>query len=179
MDVDEQPLRIMADSNILIAGVLKPRWFFEFLGHAIRGDFQLVLAPQTVAEVLRWAEAKGGRRQRALEFFLAVCRFELAPDPSPEEVQANTALVRDVTDVPVALSAIKARVDYLVTNDDDFHAEDTRAELERQGIQVMLVGTFLAEVLGWRSRELEAIRHREWSDLLSPPPLDSVHTERG
>ncbi len=47
----ERPLRVMADSNILIAGVLKPRWFFEFLGHAMRGDFQLVLAPQTVAEV--------------------------------------------------------------------------------------------------------------------------------
>lgn len=122
MDVDEQPLRVMADSDILIAGVLKPRWFFEFLSHAIRGDFQLVLAPQTVAEVLRWAETKGGRRKDALEFFLARCRFELAPDPSPEEVQTHTALVRDVTDVPVALSAIKARVDYLVTNDDDFHA---------------------------------------------------------
>ena len=97
--------------------------------------------------------------------------------PGPAEVQAHTALVRDVTDVPVALSAIKARVDYLVTNDDDFHAEDTRAELERQGIQVTLVGTFLAEVMGWQSRELEAIRHREWSDLLSPPPLDSTPVE--
>ena len=177
MDVDEQPLRVMADSNILIAGVLKPRWFFEFLSHAIRGDFQLVLAPQTVAEVLRWAETKGGRRKDALEFFLARCRFELAPDPSPEEVQTHTALVRDVTDVPVALSAIKARVDYLVTNDDDFHAEDTRAELERHGIQVTLVGTFLAEVMGWQSRELEAIRHREWSDLLPLPPSDSTPME--
>lgn len=56
----ERPLRVMADSNIIIAGVLKPRWFFEFLGHAIRGDFQLILAPQTVAEVLRWAKVKGG-----------------------------------------------------------------------------------------------------------------------
>jgi len=160
----------MADSNILIAGVLKPRWFFEFLGHAIRGDFQLVLAPQTVAEVSRWAETKGGHRQSALQFFLAACGFELAPDPSPEEVQANATLVRDMTDVPVALSSIRARVNYLVTNDDDFHAEDTKAELERHGIQVMLVGTFLAEVMGWQSRELEALRRREWSDLLRPPP---------
>jgi predicted nucleic acid-binding protein len=179
MDVDERPRRVMADSNILIAGVLKPRWFFEFLGHAFRGDFQLILAPQTVAEVLRWAEAKGGRRQDALEFFLATCRFTLAPDPSPEEVQANTTLVRDVTDVPIVLSAIKARVDYLVTNDDDLHAEYTRAELERHGIQVVLVGTFLAEVMGWQSKELEAIRYREWSDLLPPSPLDSVHIARG
>ena len=177
MDVDEQPRRVMADSNVLIAGVLKPRWFFEFLSHAIRGDFQLILAPQTVAEVLRWAETKGGRRKDALEFFLVTCRFELAPDPGPAEVQAHTALVRDVTDVPVALSAIKARVDYLVTNDDDFYAEDTRAELKGHGIQVMLVGTFLAEVMGWQGRELEAIRHREWSDLLPLPLSDSTPME--
>ena len=162
----ERPLRVMADSNILIAGVLKPRWFFEFLGHAMRGDFQLVLAPQTVAEVLRWAEKKGGYRRSALEFFLATCRFELAPDPTPEEVQANATLVRDVTDVPIALSAIKAQVDYLVTNDDDFHAESTREPLGKHGIQVMLVGTFLAEVMGWERERLEAIRHREWSDVI-------------
>ena len=164
----ERPLRVMADSNIIIAGVLKPRWFFEFLGHAIRGDFQLILAPQTVAEVLRWAKVKGGCRRGAVEFFLAACRFELAPAPSTEEVQANADLVRDATDIPVALSAIKARPDYLVTNDEDFHAEKTEAALKKQGVQVMRVGMFLAEVMGWKSRELEAIRLREWAETLSP-----------
>jgi len=158
----------MADSNIIIAGVLKPRWFFEFLGHAIRGDLQLVLAPQTVAEVLRWAEIKGGYRRGAIEFFLATCRFELAPAPGVEEVQANADLVRDATDVPIALSAIQSRVKYIVTNDEDFHAEETRDALEKHGVQVMRVGTFLAKVMGWKSRELEAIRLREWADVLLP-----------
>lgn len=162
----EQSLRVMADSNIIIAGVLKPGLFFEFLGHAIRGDFQLVLAPQTVAELLRWAEVKGGYRRGAVEFFLATCQFELAPAPSVEEVQPNADLVRDVTDVPVALSAIKARPDYLVTNDEDFHTERTKTVLKKQGVQVMRVGTFLAEVMGWKSRELEAIRLREWAEML-------------
>ena len=164
----ERLLRVMADSNIVIAGVLKPRWFFEFLGHAIRGDFQLVLASQTVAEVLRWAEVKGGYRRGAVEFFLAACRFEMAPAPSTEEVQANADLVRYATDVPVALSAIKARPDYLVTNDEDFHAEKTKAALKKQGVQVVHVGTFLAEVMGWKSPDLEAIRLREWAETLLP-----------
>jgi len=166
MGVAEQPLRVMADSNIIIAGVLKPRWFFEFLGHAIHRDFQLVLAPQTVAEVLRWAEVKGGNRRGAVEFFMAACRFELAPSPSVEKVQANADLVRDLTDVPVALSVIKARPDYFVTNDEDFHTERTKVALEKQGVQVMKVGTFLAEVMGWDSRELETIRLREWAEML-------------
>ena len=116
--------------------------------------------------MLRWAEVKGGYRRGAVEFFLATCQFELAPAPSVEEVQANADLVRDVTDVPVALSAIKARPDYLVTNDKDFHTERTKTVLKKQGVQVMRVGTFLAEVMGWKSRELEAIRLREWAEML-------------
>lgn len=103
-----------------------------------------------------------------MEFFLAACRFELAPAPSTEEVQANADLVRDATDIPVALSAIKARPDYLVTNDEDFHAEKAEAALKKQGVQVMRVGMFLAEVMGWKSRELEAIRLREWAATLPP-----------
>jgi len=104
--VADRPLRVMADANVLIAGVLKPRWFFEFLGHALRGDFELVLAPQTVAEALRRAETKGGQRQAALA---------------------------------------------------------------QHGIRVMLVGTFLSQALGWSGEALEAIRQREWSDLVPPP----------
>jgi len=170
----DRPLRVMADSNIIIAGILKPRWFFEFLGHAIRGDFQLVLAPQTVAEVLRWAKVKGGYRRGAVEFFLAACRLELAPAPSTEEVQANADLVRDATDAPVALSAIKAKPDYLVTNDEDFHAEKTDAALKKQGVEVVRVGTFLAKVMGWKSRELEAIRLREWAETLPSGLIPNV-----
>lgn len=46
---------------------------------------------------------------------LAISRFELAPDTTPEEVQAYADLVKDATDIPVALSAIKVGVNYAVT----------------------------------------------------------------
>ncbi len=32
--------RVMADSNVIIAGVLKPRWFHAFLRHALSGRFR-------------------------------------------------------------------------------------------------------------------------------------------
>lgn len=35
----EKPLRVMADANILVAGILFPRWFHEFLRHALSGLF--------------------------------------------------------------------------------------------------------------------------------------------
>jgi predicted nucleic acid-binding protein len=164
----KKPLRVMADANILVAGILFPRWFHEFLRHALKGDFKLVLSSQVIREA-RARMAKGSAAQRqALEQFLADCDYEEVPDPSREEVEHNLHLVRDQKDVPIALAAINAKVDYLVTNDKDLTAEDETTVTLRQKIQPMIVGKFLKEVMGWESEDLERIRKRNWSDL-SPP----------
>ena len=158
-------LRVMADTNILVAGILFPRWFHEFLRHALQGDFQLVLSPQVIREA-RARMARGTiAQQQALEQFLADCDYEEVPDPSPEEVECNLHLVRDPKDVPIALAAINAEVDYLVTNDKDLTAQDKTTATLRQKIQPMIVGQFLSEIMGWESEDLERIRKRNWSDL--------------
>jgi predicted nucleic acid-binding protein len=164
----KKPLRVMADANILVAGILFPRWFHEFLRHALKGDFKLILSSQVIREA-RARMAKGTAAQRqALEQFLADCDYEEVPDPSREEVERNLHLVRDQKDVPIALAAINAKVDYLMTNDKDLTAEDETTVTLRQKIQPMIVGKFLKEVMGWKSEDLERIRKRNWSDL-SPP----------
>jgi putative PIN family toxin of toxin-antitoxin system len=159
----EKPLlRVMADANILIAGILFPRWFHEFLRHSIRGDFKLVISMQTMREAQERMSHGTIAQQQALEQFLTECDYELVPDPSREEVEKNASLVRDPKDVPIVLAAINAGVDYLVTNDKDLTTKDeTTAEL-RKYIHPIQVGTFLREVMGWSSEELEAIRHRQW-----------------
>jgi predicted nucleic acid-binding protein len=43
-DKSDKTLRVMADTNVLISSILSPRWFYEFLRHALKGDFQLVLS---------------------------------------------------------------------------------------------------------------------------------------
>jgi predicted nucleic acid-binding protein len=160
-------LRVMADANVLISGILFPRWFHEFLRHALRGDFRLVLAAQTVREAGAWAAQATSAQRQALEQFLADCDYETVPDPSPEEVQRNAGLVRDPKDIPIALAAIDAQVDYLVTNDKDLTAQDETTATLRQRIQPIIVGRFLREVMGWESEALETIRKRNWSDLSS------------
>jgi predicted nucleic acid-binding protein len=158
-------LRVMADANILIAGILFPRWFHEFLHHALKGDFRLVLCPQVIREA-RQRMVEGTELQRqALEQFLADCDYEETPDPNKEEVKQNRHLVRDVKDVPLALAAIHAKVDYLVTNDKDLTAQDETTSALRQKIQPITVGQFLRHVMGWKSDDLEKIRKRTWSDL--------------
>jgi hypothetical protein len=52
--------------------------------------------------------------------FLDDCLLELIDNPSKQQVEQNRDLVWDETDVPVALTAINAGVDYFVTYDRDF-----------------------------------------------------------
>ena len=161
----EAELRVMADANILIAGIFYPRWFHEFLLHALRGDFRLVLPEQVIREA-RARMARGtAAQQQALEQFLTDCDYEEAPDPSREEVEHNLDLVRDPKDVPIALAAINAGVDYFVSNDTDFTDEDETTALLRRKMNPISIGRFLHEVMGWRSSDLEKIRNRNWSDL--------------
>jgi predicted nucleic acid-binding protein len=49
-DQRRHPLRVMADANVLIAGIFFPQWFHEFLRHALQGDFKLALSDQTIRE---------------------------------------------------------------------------------------------------------------------------------
>jgi len=65
--------------------------------------------------------------------------------------------VRDPKDTPIALAAIKAQVDYLVTNDKDLTAEDETTALLRTKIQPMTVGRFLKEVMEWSSRDFKSL----------------------
>ena len=69
--------------------------------------------------------------------------------------------MRDVDDVPVAVAAREAHVDYLVSEDKDFTEESATEEL-RKHITIMRPVIFLREVMGWSSQDLEEIRRREW-----------------
>jgi hypothetical protein len=100
------------------------------------------------------------------EMLMDLIGYELVDDPDPDEMEANAGLVRDKSDIPVALSAIKANVDYLVTADSDFTDVDASTEELRQKIRIARPGTFLREVMGWTSDDLAKIERREWSDLL-------------
>lgn len=158
-------LRVMVDANIVIAGIGWSRFPFEVLQHALRGDFQLVLSPFIIAE----ARAHLGRLfPDFLPHFEALISSEslkLVPDPDPEDVAANAALVRDPKDVPVALAAINGVVDYLVTQDRDFTDRDESTAALHQRLNILLPGTFLREHMGWTSEALEAIRMRNWQDI--------------
>ena len=50
MAPSQPELRVMLDANILIAGSVWPRWPYEVLQHALRGDFRLVLSEYVIQQ---------------------------------------------------------------------------------------------------------------------------------
>ena len=169
MGAGKAPRRVMVDANILIAGIAFPRWSYEILRHVLRGDIRLVLCPFIIAQATRHIQKTFPDHLDDFKRFLAYCNYESVPDPSPDEVAQHHDLVRDVTDVPVALAAIHAQVDYLVSEDKDLTDLDETTRELRKKIQPLIAGTFLRTVMGWKGEDIEYVRRRTWRDM--PPPL--------
>ncbi|HFE67130.1 MAG TPA: PIN domain-containing protein [Chloroflexi bacterium] len=155
----------MVDANILVSGSVWPRWPYEVLQHGLRGDFQLVLNQYVIEEARRTLLKRFPQHIEKFDFFLEVSQYELTSAPAKEQVLAHQNLVRDVTDVPVALAAINAEVDYLVSEDKDLTTQDETTAVLRSHINVLISGTFLRTVMGWNSEQLEQARGRNWRDL--------------
>ena len=161
-------IRVAIDTNILLSGIIWPRCPYAVLNHALAGDFQLVLPEIVILEARRHMERDFSAHQAHFENVLRMLPYELAPFPRPEAVSAAAALVRQVEDIPVALSVIAAKVDYFVTYDRDFTDEDDSTKRVRTAIPgIILPPVFLRDVMGWTSEELESIRGRTWADMPS------------
>jgi predicted nucleic acid-binding protein len=91
------------------------------------------------------------------EKLLRLLPYITIPDPSVEEVKQNLNLLRDESDIPVALSAIHGKADILVSADKDFTDVDETTELLRSKITIMKPGSFLKEVIGLTSEDLDKL----------------------
>lgn len=161
-------IRVAIDTNILLSGIIWPRWPYAILQHALAGEVVLVLPEIVILEARRQIERNFPDAQEQFERFLALVEFEMPPLPTANAVEAAAGLVRQTEDIPVALSVIAAAVDHFVTYDRDFTDDHESTAQVRAAIPgICLPPVFLRDVMGWTSEQLEAIRHRTWDELSS------------
>ena len=152
----------MVDTTVLLAGIIWPRFPYEVLQHALRGDFQLVLCPFVLTQAHRkFREIFPAFTDDFAEFLVDV-PYERVSDPISSSVLANQQLMRDITDTPIALAAINAQVDYFVSDDKDCTAPDQPIH---RNLSILQTGTFLNEVMGRNRDELDRIKRRTWADI--------------
>lgn len=164
-DMAAHKLRVALDANVLIAGILLPRWPHEVMRAALTDAFVLVLPAQVFAEAR--IHLTHPSQVEALEYFLRNCDYEELPIPSVDVVRQHVNVIRSEKDVPIALSLLHGNVDIFVTSDRDFTEPDATLPVFREQVQVMLPAVFLRKVLGWDYEALEAIRYRTWDQAVS------------
>ena len=156
-------LRVLVDANTLFSGCAWARFPYEVLRHAVVGDYRLVLSPQIITEAREALQAIAPHEERRLDEILSASGYESVDTPTQEDIIAHRTLVpRDPKDVHVALAAIKAKVDVLVSLDKDL---TTPGEPVHQYLKVLLPAVFLREHMGWNSEALEGIRKRTWAEV--------------
>jgi predicted nucleic acid-binding protein len=118
-------VRIFLDSNVLTAGIVST-WGLDkaVLSLCAARICRLVLAEAVREEVeenllIRLGEIESGEVNRVLDHYvhlIALMKPEVVPFPSHAEVRAGRHLIRHAADVPVLLSAIASRPDWLITH---------------------------------------------------------------
>jgi putative PIN family toxin of toxin-antitoxin system len=158
-------LRVMVDTNVLLSGIVWPRWPYEILRYARQSEIELVLCPFIVEQAYRNVQKYFPDSLLYLGEILALCNYTEVADPTLEEIEAHAGLMRDPTDIPIAVTAINSQIDYFITTDKDFTDKTLENAQLQAKLRILLPGTFLREVMGWTSEQLEALRGRQWEDL--------------
>jgi len=140
--------RIFVDSNVLIEGLFAP-WSASraILILARARVFRLVLSPYVEAEVeralldrLAQNEEEGSRLIDDYALALRLLDPERTERVTREEFNVHRPLIRHLNDVPVLVTAVKARPDWLVTSNTDHFNEEVAA---RTGLRIVEPSDFL------------------------------------
>ena len=150
MNPPTAPQRVFPDSNVLVEGLFAP-WSASraILILARARLFQLVLSPYVETEVERALlnrlardAAEGTRLIDDYALALALLAPERTERISPEEFAAHRAFIRHIHDVPVLVTALKARPDWFVTANTAHFTPEVAA---RTGLRIVTPHEFLTQ----------------------------------
>jgi hypothetical protein len=146
--VTRRLLRLFLDFNVLVGGIFSP-WSLDkallslgaaricrlILAEAVRDEVEEALLERTRA--LDAADAKP--IIEGYRLLIASIEPEVVPYPEGERVRSNRHLIRHLADVPVLLSAMDARPDWLLTHNTKHF---TRAVAEQTSLRTATPGEF-------------------------------------
>ena len=149
-------IRLFFDSNVLTAGIVS-RWGLDkaVLSLCAARVCRLVLAEVVRDEVeenlglhaQKLPLADAGQLIQDYGHLIRLIRPEVVPYPSLELVRSNRHLIRHASDVPVMLSAIASRPDWVLTHNT---RRFTRAVAQRTSLRIATPAEFfraLSEIL--------------------------------
>jgi predicted nucleic acid-binding protein len=139
-----QKFNFFMDSSALIAGVISETGAAHLLLQLSEYEnISLTVNEFVVAECERSFARKSPHNLPFLQLAIKKSKLRILENPTFEEVRANLYLISDPNDVPVLLSAIQARVDFLVTHNRRHFLDDPQVS-EKSGLRIGTPGDAIA-----------------------------------
>ena len=114
-------MRIMVDTNVIISAILFPDSIPSAAIIKVLKQHRLVLCSQIEDELFAIFEKKFGNKLPDLRLFIDKLSYELVSTPS--DIDRNDyPVIRDEADLPILAAALNAKVDLLLSGDNDFLA---------------------------------------------------------
>lgn len=136
--------KIFLDSSALIAGVLSPVGAARvLLVMSERAEILLFINEHVITETERSLAKKVPQALPEFRRTLKNADIKIIPNPSAREVKKNLYLISDPQDVPILLSAMKAKVDFLATHNRKHFLDDPKVS-ENSGLKIGTPGDALA-----------------------------------
>ena len=140
--------KIFLDSSALIAGAISESGAAHVLLNLgeTRNIF-LIASEFVILESERSMARKSPGILDDLRQLIKSSNLRIVPNPTRKEVKANFYLIKDPTDVPILVAAMKANVDYLATHNRR-HVLDHPKVAELSGLRIGTPGDVLAWLRG-------------------------------
>ena len=137
---------IFLDSSALIAGVISDTGAAHaLLELAEEEHIEITISEFVVIESERSVAIKSPQNIPHLRDLIIKSLLNIIRDPSPKEIRDNLYLISDPNDVPILLSAMKAKVDFLATHNRKHFLDDPKVS-ENSGLKIGTPGDALAWV---------------------------------
>lgn len=137
---------IFLDSSALIAGIISETGAAHALLELGENEYiDLTISEFVVLESERSIALKSPQNIQGLRNAIVKSLLNIIRDPSQKEIRDNLYLISDPNDVPILLSAMKAKVDFLVTHNRKHFLDDPKVA-ELSGLQIGTPGDALAWV---------------------------------
>jgi predicted nucleic acid-binding protein len=137
-------LKIFLDSSALIAGVLSSTGAARaLLVLSENKAIELYINEYVIAECERSLARKVPEALPDFRETIKDANLKILEDPSPAEVQTHLYLISDPQDVPILLSALQAKTDFLVTHNRKHFLDDPQVA-QKTGLRIGTPGAAIA-----------------------------------
>lgn len=148
MNTMDSQTRVFPDTNVFVEGLVSdwsaPR---AILILARLKVFRLLLSPYVKAEIeevllrrLTADYAEGGKLIESYQKMLELLDPELLPGLTTDEIRHHRAMIRHGSDVPVLVTAIKSKPDWLITSNTEHFTSEVAAHT---GLRIVTPHKFL------------------------------------